>query len=107
MIQLNKSWFPLWWTLTGVAWFCLGYILISMCVGIIVILCGWLNDSKNKVVAIIANVVLALYTLAFTFCAFMLIAVGSPKSWLAMIILLVTIINVILCIKNGYKLITE
>ena len=98
----------LWWTLIGIMCLLFGGLYISsvipICIGVVIILCGWLNNSKNKKVAIIANVVLALYTLIFACYACMLITVASPKSWFAVLHLLITIINIFICIKNIYNI---
>ena len=98
----------LWWILIGIIWLLFGGLYLSsvipICTGIIIMLCGWLNNSKNKKVAIIANVLLALYTLIFAFYTCMLIAVASPKSWFAILLLLIAIINIFICIKNIYNM---
>ena len=98
----------MWWTLIGIMCLLFGgqYIssVIPICIGVVIILCGWLNNSKNKKVAIIANVVLALYTLIFACYTCMLITVASPKSWFAVLHLLITIINIFICIKNIYNI---
>ena len=99
----------LWWTLIGII--CLLFVVlyissvILICIGIIIILCGWLNNSKDKIVAIIANVVLALYTLISAIYTCMLIAVALPKPlWFAVALLLMTVVNIFICIKDIYNI---
>ena len=98
----------LWWTLIEIICLLFGKLYITsvipICAGIIIILCGWLNNSKNKKVAIIANVLLALYTLIFAIYTCMLIAVASPESWFAILLLLIALINIFICIKNSYNI---
>lgn len=98
----------LWWTLIGIKCLLFGELYISsvipICTGIIIILCGWLNNSKNKKVAIIANGLLVLYTLIFAIYTCMLIAVASPESWFAILLLLIALINIFICIKNIYNI---
>lgn len=98
----------LWWTLIGIICLLFGELYISsvipICTGIIIILCGWLNNSKNKKVAIIANGLLVLYTLIFAIYTCMLIAVASPESWFAILLLLIALINIFICIKNIYNI---
>lgn len=101
LLKRNHILQHLWWTFTGIAWFCLGYILVSMCIGLIVILCGWFSDSKNMVVAIISNAILSLYSLCFVIYTLMLIAVASPQPWFAIILLLMAVINIFFSIKNA------
>lgn len=100
LLKRNHILQHLWWTFTGVAWLCLGYILLSVCIGHVIILCGWLNDSKNMIVAITGNVVLGLYTLCFAIYTLMLVAVASPQPWFAAILLLMAVINTFVSIKN-------
>lgn len=105
MKQVNNLLPRLWWILTGVAWLCVGYILITICVGLIVILCSWLSGCKNKTIAIMADIVLILYSLVFAIYTIMLICVASPTLWFAVVILIIAQTNIILCAKSVYKLI--
>lgn len=90
----------LWWTFTGIAWLCLGYFLMTMCVGFAVIICGWICDSKHKVCAIISNGALVLYTIVFSLYSIMMIGVASPARWFAIALLLMIVGNIYICTKS-------
>lgn len=111
MKQISKLLSPIWWIVIGILLFLSGILYIDMSsmvaislVGIIII-CGILNDSKFKPVAITANIVLALFTIMFAIYSFMIIGVASPVWWFAVALIFINIGNILFCIKSIIKLI--
>lgn len=53
----------------------------------------------HRLYGILSKIALVLYTISYVIVAFMFIEVASPKIWLAIVIAVVGLINVLCCIK--------
>ena len=53
----------------------------------------------HRLYGILSNIVLVLYTISYIIVAFMFIGVASPKIWLAIVIAVVGLINVLCCLR--------
>lgn len=110
MKQISKLLTPIWWTVIGILLLLSGILYIDMssivaiCLVGIIIICGWLNDSKFKPVAITANIVLALFTVIFAIYSFMIIGIASPVWWFVVALILINIGNISICTKSIIKL---
>lgn len=82
-------------------------LIVCSSVGILLIICGLISFCNKKVLSLISQILLMLYSIGFIAFAFMLIAVGSPKIWFAAVLSIIAFINVALCIINGYKLLVK
>lgn len=103
----NRLFSCLWWSAQGIVWFDIRFMTTSLCIsaGVILILCGVSSFSSNKEISVISLILLVLYSVGFICFAFMLIVVGSPQKWFAVILAIVALLNVAFCIIKGYKLI--
>lgn len=98
----------IWWSLTGALWLLFGVMemtsIVCPCIGILLIVCGMICFCNKKVLSVISQILLMLYSIGFIVFTFMLIAVGSPEKWFAAVLSIIALLNVVLCIVNGYKL---
>lgn len=106
MKQAYRLFSCLWWLAQGIVWFDIQFMTKSLCIsaGVILILCGVSSFNSNKTISVLSLIIMMLYSIGFIVLAFMLIAVGSPKIWFAMILSIIALLNVALCIVDGYKL---
>lgn len=100
----------LWWSVQGIMWFNIQFmppIILCISTGIILILCGLSYFSNNRNISILSQLLQMLYSIGFICFAFLIITMGHPDGWSVAGLSIIALLNITLCIINGYKLITK